>query len=100
MKSTSKNDSYQRIKNINLFFVKEKNENVNFDFVFKYKFYKIEKLLRNIIYLIKEKNCDNEYNVWYFVHTLQKVQDLMNECDIRIVDDFIYDRRSSKRTAR
>ena len=39
------------------------------DFVFKYKFYKIEKLLKkrdikkNIMYLIKWKNCDNEYNV-------------------------------------
>ena len=59
LKFVSKNDSYKRIYNINLFIVKEKNENVDFDFVFKYKFYEIERLLKrrniekNVIYLIK-----------------------------------------------
>ena len=45
---------------MNLFFVKEKIEkNVDFEFVFKYKFYEIERLFKrrdiekNIIYLIK-----------------------------------------------
>ena len=59
LKSISKNDFYNRIRNTNLSFVKEKNENVDFNFAFKYKFYEIEKLLKrrdiekNIIYLIK-----------------------------------------------
>ena len=54
-----KNDSYNRIRNINLFTIKEKNENVDLDFIFKYKLYEIEKLLKkrdiekNIMYLIK-----------------------------------------------
>ena len=59
LKSASKNDFYNRIRNINLFTIKEKDENVDSDFVFKYKFYEIEKLLKrrniekNIMYLIK-----------------------------------------------
>ena len=54
-----KDDSYNRVRNTNLFTIEEEDENVDFDFVFKYKFYKIEKLLKrrdiekNIIYLIK-----------------------------------------------
>ena len=56
LKFVSKNDSYKRIYNINLFAIKEKDENVDFDFIFKYKSYEIEKLLkkrdieRNIIF--------------------------------------------------
>ena len=59
LETASENDFYNRIRNINLFSVKEKDENVDFDFVFKYKFYEIEKLFKrrdiekNIIYLIK-----------------------------------------------
>ena len=59
LKSISKNDFYNRVRNINLFFVEEKDENVDFDFIFKYKFYEIKKFLKkrdiekNIIYLIK-----------------------------------------------
>ena len=59
LKFILKDDLYKRIRNTNLFAIEEKNENVDFDFIFKYKFYKIEKLLkrrdieRNIIYLIK-----------------------------------------------
>ena len=59
LKFISKNDFYKRVRNTNLFFVKEKNENVDLDFVSKYKFYEIERFLkrrdieRNIIYLIK-----------------------------------------------
>ena len=59
LKLISKNDSFKRIRNINLFTIKEKDENVDLDFVIKYKFYKIEKLLKkrdikkNIMYLIK-----------------------------------------------
>ena len=44
LKFVSKNDSFKRIYNINLFAIKEKDKNVDFDFIFKYKFYKIEKL--------------------------------------------------------
>ena len=46
LKSVSKNDSYKRVRNQNLFFVKEKDENVDLDFIFKYKFNEIEKLLK------------------------------------------------------
>ena len=59
LKPASEDDFYNRIYNINLFFVKEKDENVDLDFIFKYKFYEIEKLLKrrdiekNIMYLIK-----------------------------------------------
>ena len=59
LKFISKDDSYKRVRNINLSAIKEKDENVDLDFVFKYKFYKIEKLLKkrnikkNIMYLIK-----------------------------------------------
>ena len=60
LKFASKNGFYKKVRNINLFFVKEKvDKNVNFDFVFKYKSYEIEKLLKrrdiekNIMYLIK-----------------------------------------------
>ena len=59
LESVSKDDFYNRVRDINLFSVEEKDENVDFDFVFKYKFYEIEKLLkrrdieRNIMYLIK-----------------------------------------------
>ena len=59
LESVSEDDFYNRIRNTNLFFVKEKDKNVDFDFVFKYKFYEIEKLLKrrnnekNIMYLIK-----------------------------------------------
>ena len=69
LKFVSKNDSYNRVRNTNLFMIKKKDENVDFDFVFKYKSYKIEKLLkrcdieRNIMYLIKWKDCGNEHNV-------------------------------------
>ena len=104
LKSVSKNDSYNRIRNTNLFMIKKKDENVDFDFVFKYKPYEIEKLLkrrdieRNIMYLIKWKDCGNEHNVWYPVHALQKAQNLMNECDARI-DDLIYDKRINARQA-
>ena len=60
LKLASKDNSYKRIRNINLSFVEKKvDENVDFNFVFKYKFYEIEKFLkrrnikRNIMYLIK-----------------------------------------------
>ena len=59
LESASKNDFYNRIRNINLFTIKEKDENVDLDFIFKYKSYEIEKLLKkrdiekNIMYLIK-----------------------------------------------
>ena len=60
LKFISKNDLYKRVRNINLFFIKKKKKkNVDLDFVFKYKFYEIKKLLKrynikkNIIYLIK-----------------------------------------------
>ena len=60
LKSVSNNDSYERFHNTNPLFIKKKVEkNVDFKFVFKYKFYKIERLLKrrdiekNIIYLIK-----------------------------------------------
>ena len=59
LKPASKNDSYNRIRNTNFFFVEKKDENVDLDFIFKYKSYEIEKLLkkrdieRNITYLIK-----------------------------------------------
>ena len=59
LKSVSENDSFNRVRNTNLFFVKEKDENVDLDFIFKYKSYEIEKLLKkrdtekNIMYLIK-----------------------------------------------
>ena len=99
LESVSKDDFYNRVRDINLFSVEEKDENVDFDFVFKYKFYEIEKLLkrrdieRNIMYLIKWKDCDNEHNVWYLVYAFQKVKNFINECDVRIVDDFTYDKR-------
>ena len=69
LESISKNDSFNRIRNTNFSSVEEKDKNVDFDFIFKYKFYEIEKLLKkrdnekNIIYLIKWKNYDNEHNV-------------------------------------
>ena len=59
LKSVSENDFYNRVRNINLSFVKEKDKDVDLDFVFKYKPYEIEKLLKrrdiekNITYLIK-----------------------------------------------
>ena len=59
LKSIIKNDFYNRVRNTNLFTIKEKNENVDPDFAFKYKSYKIKKLLKkrdiekNIMYLIK-----------------------------------------------
>ena len=59
LESISKNDSFNRIRNTNFSSVEEKDKNVDFDFIFKYKFYEIEKLLKkrdnekNIIYLIK-----------------------------------------------
>ena len=53
-------DSYKCFYNMNSLFIKEKIEkNVDFEFIFKYKFYEIERFLkrrdieRNIIYLIK-----------------------------------------------
>ena len=60
LKSISNNDLYERFHNTNPLFIKKKVEkNVDFKFVFKYKSYKIERLLKrrniekNIIYLIK-----------------------------------------------
>ena len=60
LKSALNDDSYERSHNTNPFFIKEKIEkNIDFEFVFKYKFYKIERFLKrhniekNIIYLIK-----------------------------------------------
>ena len=59
LKLVSKDDFYKRVRNINLSAIKEKDENVDSDFTFKYKFYEIEKLLKkrdiekNIIYLVK-----------------------------------------------
>ena len=60
LKFVSKNDSYERFYNTNSSLVKKEIEkNVDLKFVFKYKFYKIERFLKrrdiekNIIYLIK-----------------------------------------------
>ena len=59
LKLVSKNDFYNRVRNTDFSFIKEKDENIDLDFVFKYKFYEIEKLLKrrdikkNIMYLIK-----------------------------------------------
>ena len=60
LKFVSDNDSYKRFYNTNSFLVEKKVEkNVDFNFVFKYKFYEIERFLKrrdiekNIKYLIK-----------------------------------------------
>ena len=53
------------------------------DFAFKYKPYEIEKLLerrgagKNTKYLVKWKDCGNQYNAWYPVHALQDARELM-----------------------
>ena len=59
LKSTSNNNLYEHFYNTNFSFIKKSRKNVVFDFIFKYKFYEIERLLKrrniekNIKYLIK-----------------------------------------------
>ena len=60
LKFISNDNLYERFYNTNSFLVKEKvEENIDFEFVFKYKLYEIKRLLKrhdiekNIMYLIK-----------------------------------------------
>lgn len=80
----------------------QKEDDIDSKFAIKYLLYEIERLFerwkigRNVKYLIYWKNNNNEHNVWYSIYIFSQTQDLINEYDVHIIIDFIYDRRDKK----